>query len=54
MQAGDTITEINGHKVRVYRDVQLELFKNQDRPVTVEYTREGENRYRNTDSSADA
>ena len=42
MQAGDTITEVNGHKVRVYRDVQLELFKNQDRPVTVEYTREGE------------
>lgn len=39
LQAGDVLTNINGQKITVYRDVTLYLFMNQGKALNVEYKR---------------
>ncbi|MDO4326982.1 MAG: RIP metalloprotease RseP [bacterium] len=42
MQAGDTLTKINGHSIKIYRDVTMYLYFHPQDELEVEYLRDGE------------
>ncbi len=44
LQSGDEITNINGHRIYIYRDISLYMLMNESRRADITYLRDGEKR----------